>query len=294
MTRTAPAPSLRLFNPGLCQSDAEIIDRFVTRQRRGQLDLVLETLRGNFASASCQHVLITGRRGVGKTMLLARLEAELRTDPNLAANLLPVRLPDDSHYEVGTAVDFWLDALSGLACECQGRNPTLAAELAAAHATLCAQWRDPQLRHAVLATIDKGLTAANRRMVAADRVHPDPDQLWKHAVALLDRDAGHYRRCLESLPTGERRVFLALADLWEPSSASTTARRARLDVRIVSVMLGRLAHRGLVGAAGDRPGRRQWSLTDPLISLAYALRRCTPAIFRRRVRILQEAGCARC
>ena len=55
---------------------------------------MLVSLRGNLDSTSCQDVLITGERGTGKTMLLTRLEAELRRDPKLATMLLPMHLPE--------------------------------------------------------------------------------------------------------------------------------------------------------------------------------------------------------
>ena len=70
--------SIRKFNPGTLQSDDEIRAQFVVRQH--ELDIVLEVLRGNIESPSCQHVLIVAPRGRGKTMLLARVAAELHTD----------------------------------------------------------------------------------------------------------------------------------------------------------------------------------------------------------------------
>ena len=87
--------SVRTFNPGTFQSDSEIIEQYVVR--RHELDAVLEVLRGNVDAESCQHTLIVGPRGRGKTMLLARVAAELRTAPGLSARLLPVRFMEESH-----------------------------------------------------------------------------------------------------------------------------------------------------------------------------------------------------
>ena len=56
-----PARSIRKFNPGTLQSDRELIDQFVVRTR--ELELVLEVLRGNIDTPSCQHVLIVAPRG---------------------------------------------------------------------------------------------------------------------------------------------------------------------------------------------------------------------------------------
>ena len=66
----------RTFNPGMAQSDSEIVDQYVVRET--ELDLVLDTIKEHVPSKTCQHVLILGQRGSGKTMLLARVVAELR------------------------------------------------------------------------------------------------------------------------------------------------------------------------------------------------------------------------
>ena len=72
---------IRKFNPGTFQSDEEVIEQFAVRER--ELDMVLEVLRGNINSPSCQDVLVVASRGRGKTMLLARVAAELNTDDEL-------------------------------------------------------------------------------------------------------------------------------------------------------------------------------------------------------------------
>ena len=55
----------------MAQSDSEIVDQYVVRET--ELDLVLDTIKENVPSKTCQHVLILGQRGSGKTMLLARV-----------------------------------------------------------------------------------------------------------------------------------------------------------------------------------------------------------------------------
>ena len=97
---------IRKFNPGTLQSDDEIRAQFVVRQH--ELDIVLEVLRGNLDTSSCQHVLIVAPRGRGKTMLLARVAAELRTDTALSECLLPVQFMEESQ-EIFTLADFWLE-----------------------------------------------------------------------------------------------------------------------------------------------------------------------------------------
>ena len=100
--------TIRKFNPGMLQSDSEVIDQFVVREL--ELDIVLGVLRGNVSSESCQHVLVVAPRGRGKTMLLARVAAELRTDTHLSEYLLPVKVMEESH-EISDLADLWLETL---------------------------------------------------------------------------------------------------------------------------------------------------------------------------------------
>ena len=93
-----PQRAIRKFNPGTFQPDAEITEQFVVR--KPELDIVLEVLRGNIDSPSCQHVLLVAPRGRGKTMLLARVAAELRTNSAFAEHLLPVRFMEESQGEI--------------------------------------------------------------------------------------------------------------------------------------------------------------------------------------------------
>ena len=122
---------VRKFNPGTFQCDEEIIGQFVVRNR--ELGIVLEVLRGNIDSPSCQHILVVAPRGRGKTMLLARAAAELRTDDTLSGHLLPVRFMEESQ-EIFNLADFWLETLFHLAREIATQDPELARELRETHA----------------------------------------------------------------------------------------------------------------------------------------------------------------
>ena len=111
---THPIPTIRKFNPGLLQSDEEIREQFVVRHH--ELGLLLDDLRGNIGSPSCQHMLVVGPRGRGKTMLLARVAAELRGNEEFAGSLLPVRFMEESQ-EIFSLTDFWLETMFHLANE---------------------------------------------------------------------------------------------------------------------------------------------------------------------------------
>ena len=364
-------PTLRKFNPGTFQSDAEVIEQFVVREH--ELAIVLDILRTNIDTDSCQHTLIVAPRGEGKTMLLARIAAELRTQPELSACLLPVRFMEESH-EVLSSADFWLDVLFHLARAAGASNPGLGRELRTTHADLSSRWRERELderaRTAVLEVADRlgkrlvlmvenlqalcgnvdedfgwklrktlqsepqiillatatgtftamddarepffelfriislqpldteqcgrlwhavsrdGITERQVRaleiltggsprllvMVAGFASHHSIRHLMEQLVRLIDDHTEYFRGHLEALAKTERRVFLAVADLWQPSSTGEIATRARLDVRTVSTMLGRLVERGAVIAYGT--GRkRQYAAAQRLYCLYYKLRR---------------------
>ena len=99
---------IRKFNPGAFQPDEDVIRQFVARKPK--LAIVMDILRGNVDSPSCQHVLVVAPRGRGKTMLLARVAAEIRSDHELSERLLPIRFMEESQ-EIFNLTDFWLESL---------------------------------------------------------------------------------------------------------------------------------------------------------------------------------------
>jgi tetratricopeptide (TPR) repeat protein len=102
------------YNPGF-SSDADLIKSFVVR--KPSLDLILENLRENNGSAN-QHVLVVGARGTGKTMLVRRVAAEVRTDPQLNEQWYPLVFAEES-YEITSVGEFWLEALFHVAEQTQ-------------------------------------------------------------------------------------------------------------------------------------------------------------------------------
>ncbi len=366
----APARTIRKFNPGTFQSDEEVIEQFVVRER--ELGIAMEVLRGNIDSPSCQHLLIVAPRGRGKTMLLARAAAEMRTNDELSERLLPVRFMEESH-EVSSMADFWLETLFYLAGEVENRNADLAQELRKTHGDLTRQWRADHLAEraqaAVLDAADRlkrqlvlmveNLQAMNNavdvrfgwklrkalqtepqimllatattrfkelddveqpffelfrflpldpldtkesrtlwQMVSGDKVRErairpleiltggDPRlmvimaqfgqqrslrKLLEHLVSLVDDHTEYFRAHLEGLAKTERRVYLAVVDLWQPSTAGEVAARARMDIRNTSSLLGRLVDRGVVAVDGTGKARRYVGV-QRLYSIYYKMR----------------------
>ena len=374
MNTTPPRP-IRKFNPGIHQSDREVIRQFVVRHR--ELDTVLEILRRNIDSPSCQHALLVAPRGRGKTMLLARVEAELRTNDALSPRLFPVRFMEES-LEIFDLADFWSEALFHLAREIEvtRAHPDLARELRGTHAALTGRWGESNvsdyLRLAVLDAADRLgrrlvlmvenlqalcdeqvdedfgwelrkmlqseprimllgsatsrfealddagqaffelfhtvslkplstrecqalwqlasrhevnesrirpvqiLTGGSPRlliMVAGFSRHGSLSRLMDDLVTLIDDHTEYFRGHLEAITAKkERRVYLAIIDLWQPSTTREIAARARMDIRVVSSLLGRLIARGVIVAEGAGKKKR-YVAAERLYSLYYKLRR---------------------
>ncbi len=372
----APDPafgSIRKFNPGTLQSDRELIEQFVVGSR--ELELVLEVLRGNIDAPSCQHVLVVAPRGRGKTMLLARVAAELRTNEEFSRVLLPIRFMEENH-EIFNIADFWLETLFHLAREAEAGYPDTARELKKTHDELSERWGERSIgdlaRAAVLDVAERigmklvliienlqtlcgnvdedfgwqlrGALQSEPRMVllasatsrfeeledpqeaffelfrfvslgslateecrclwqavTGDRIgardirpleiltggncrllaivagfseHRSLRRLMEELVRLVDEHTEYFRGHLEMLPKAERRVYVAVLDLWKPSGAGEIAERSRMDVRAVSTMLGRLVHRGAVMIRSPTGGRRRlYAAAEPLYSIYYKLRR---------------------
>jgi tetratricopeptide (TPR) repeat protein len=96
------------YNPGIL-GDEELARSFVVRQQ--SLELILETLRENAASAAAnRHLIMIGPRGIGKTMLVRRAAAAVRSNPEYSSKWYPLVFGEES-YPVSTPGEFWLEAL---------------------------------------------------------------------------------------------------------------------------------------------------------------------------------------
>ncbi|MDH5389425.1 MAG: AAA family ATPase, partial [Gammaproteobacteria bacterium] len=367
----ARATTLRKFNPGAMQTDEEIIKQFVVRKH--QFNAVMEVLEENMSSESNQHLLIVAPRGRGKTMLLARVAAELRQNPKFSSQLLPVRFMEES-MEVLCIADFWLECLLHLINALNELHTERAEALRATRAELSKIMDNKQLeqlaRAAVLEVADeldyrlvltienlqdlasdtdkdfgwhlrktlqtvpriilvasatshfeglfdvdqpffelfreielpplnikecqnlwqaatgmsieereikplKILTGGSPRLlifIASFSRHHSMRQLMEELVTLIDDHTEYFRGHLDALPAKERRVYIAVLDLWQPATTKEISERARMEIRSTSSLLNRLVHRGAVTT--EKEGKtKYYCSTERLHSIYYKLRR---------------------
>ena len=98
-------------------------------------------------------------------------------------------------------------------------------------------------------------------------------ELMGNLLDLVDEHTEYFKSHLETLPPQERRVYLALARLWKPSTTREVADLARVDTNKCSAMLGRLVQRGSVAIEGGTIRRKEYYLTERLYNIYYLLRR---------------------
>ena len=102
---------LRIYNPAQLGGD-ELEQSFVARQET--LADLLRTIRTQAADSPCQHTLLIGPRGMGKTTMGLMCLRRVEQDPALAALWQPVPFHEES-YGIGDLADLWLTALRHLA-----------------------------------------------------------------------------------------------------------------------------------------------------------------------------------
>ena len=112
--------------------------------------------------------------------------------------------------------------------------------------------------------------------------------LLSDLLDLVDEHTAYFKSHLESLAPQERRVYLALAELWKPATAREVAVRARTETSKCSAQLRRLKGRGVVSDAGGTDRRKQYYVSERLYNIYYLLRRSrgTDSLVRALVRFM--------
>ena len=98
-------------------------------------------------------------------------------------------------------------------------------------------------------------------------------ELMADIMDLVDDHTEYFKSHLDALAPQERRVYLALADLWIPATARNIADRARLNSSKCSAQLARLIERGVVEVTGGSQRRKRYYLAERLYNIYYLMRR---------------------
>lgn len=120
------------------------------------------------------------------------------------------------------------------------------------------------------------LTGGNPRLLAVlARFGSDLSfsDLMQDLRFLIDDLTTYFKAQIESLPQLERRVYLALAEIWEPATAREVAYLARTDVNKCSAQLNRLIKKGAVEFEGGTDRRKLYYVSERLFNIYYLLRR---------------------
>lgn len=92
-------------------------------------------------------------------------------------------------------------------------------------------------------------------------------------AALIDRNTDYFKHNIEALSVQQRRVFLALAELWAPATAADVARVCRLPVNKTSAILARLEKQGRVEIVETRGRTHVYQVAERLYNIYYLMRR---------------------
>ena len=143
-----------------------IVARFVAR--RALLERILSELRRAAPQTPPPHQLVVGQRGMGKTMLLARLGVGIDEDPGLSARWMSLGFPEEQ-YNVSQLSDLWVNCLDALADRLERQGARAAVE---------------ELDSAI--DVLRGATEARRRQEALELLRAQSSRLGRGFVLLLD------------------------------------------------------------------------------------------------------------
>jgi len=88
-------------------------------------------------------------------------------------------------------------------------------------------------------------------------------ELMDDMTGLVDDHTDYFKSHLDSLPSTERKAYVALADLWDPATAREVARASRLNVSMTSSLLKRLISRGAVVEVPGEGRAKRYQVSRP-------------------------------
>ena len=119
------------------------------------------------------------------------------------------------------------------------------------------------------------LTGGNPRLmviISSFSSHLSFKQLMEDLLHLVDEHTEYFKTQLDNLPAMERKVYVALAELWEPSSARRIAAAGRIDVNMASALLNRLESRGAVTVMDRKSRRKYYQIAERMYNIYYLMR----------------------
>ena len=98
-------------------------------------------------------------------------------------------------------------------------------------------------------------------------------ELMEDLTLLVDEHTEYFKSHIDNLPPLERKVFVTLADLWQPSTSRELAEAARIDVNKASAYLKRLVSKGAVMEVEQDGGRKWYQLAERMYNIYHLMRR---------------------
>lgn len=98
-------------------------------------------------------------------------------------------------------------------------------------------------------------------------------ELMNDLLRLVDEHTEYFKSHLDNLPAVERKVYLALAEIYAPATTRRVAKVARLNINKTSSLLGRLIARGAVVETNGRTKAKEYQVAERMYNIYYLMRR---------------------
>jgi tetratricopeptide (TPR) repeat protein len=97
--------------------------------------------------------------------------------------------------------------------------------------------------------------------------------LMANLSQLIDEHTDYFKSHLDNLAAAERKVFIALLEIWDPIGAREVATVCRMNVSQASALLNRLVSRGAVTVKQGKSRKKVYQTTERLYNIYYLMRR---------------------
>ena len=98
-------------------------------------------------------------------------------------------------------------------------------------------------------------------------------ELMENLAGLVDDHTEYFKSHLDTLPAQERKVFVTLADKWNPATAREVADASRISVNKVSAHLNRLVEKGAVVVVEQKSRKKWYQIAERMYNIYHLMRR---------------------